>query len=120
MKCNHTPHGPALLAVATALVLWVLLPAVPAVQANDADPGPMGQFIAGQNPPGPTGDHGGTDDSGGLDADPDTFQIDGHFGVGYGRIDAPAPPTVPGGPFGRLIGWLLAVFGSRIFGFHVR
>jgi len=120
MKRNHTPHGPALLAVATALVLWVLLPAAPAVQANDDDPSAMGQIYVGTDHSGPTGDHGGTDDSGGFDADPDTFQIDGHFGVAVGRVETPAPPVYTGGPFGRLIGWVLTVFGSRIFGFYVR
>jgi hypothetical protein len=120
MKRNYTPHGPALLAVATALVLWVLLPGATAVQANEDDPSVMGTFLVSQNPPGPNGDHGGMDDSGGLDADPDTFQIDGHFGLGIGRVESPAPPVYTGGSFGRLVSWLLTVFGSRIFGFYVR
>ncbi len=108
---------PALAALVVGLALWVLLPA-PSVQANTGDTGSsMGQLRVGMGtPPGGGGKGGGTnDDGGGLNADPDTFEIDSYLGAPIGSVENPVQPVVPGGPFGRFLGWLLAFWGGRMF-----
>jgi hypothetical protein len=96
-----------------ALCLWVLLPASSAL-AYDNDPG-VGEFYVGGSGQigdrGPEGTSGGT--GGGLEADPDTFQIDSRAGGSIGEVQAPAPQAPRIDHFTLWVRtWLMVVFGG--------
>lgn len=96
-----------------ALCLWVLLPASSAL-AYDNDLG-EGEFYVGGS--GQTGDRGTEGASGGtgggLEADPDTFQIDSRAGGSIGDVQGPALQVPRPGRFASWVRtWLMVVFSG--------
>jgi hypothetical protein len=111
MKWQNTRFGLASLVL--ALCVWVSIPASSALANDEFGPG-AGEFYTGA---GQTGERGPEDVggglSGGLEADPDTFQIDSRVGGSIGQTQNPVP-RVPGTD--RFLfwvhTWLMVVFSG--------
>jgi hypothetical protein len=110
MKWRNTRYGPAWVAVAVALFVWVLLPVAHA-SANDDTQG--GEFYTGEVTGHGSQDVGGPTPPGGLQADPDTFQIDAQVGGSPGEIQSPLPaPGSSDGFFTLVRNWLMVVLSG--------
>ncbi len=111
MRWQDTRFRPVWLVA--ALCLWVLLP-VSSAMAYDNDLG-AGEFYVGGSSQigdrGPQDTGGGT--GGGLEADPDTFQIDSRAGGSIGDVQEPVLQVPRVDRFASWVRtWLMVVFGG--------
>ena len=114
MRWQDTRFRPVWLAM--ALCLWVLLPVSSALAHDDSA---AGEFYVGGGSQigdrGPRDTGGGT--GGGLEADPDTFQIDSRVSGSIGEVRGAVlqvPRTYRFASWVRT--WLMVVFGSGFCG----
>ena len=115
MRSQYTRFGPVYLAM--ALCLWVLLPASAAVAYDDDSAPGAGEFYVGDNNQigsrGPQDVGGST--GGGLEADPDTFQIDSRVGGSIRTVQGPALQAPRADRFVSWVRtWLMVVFGGGV------
>ena len=96
-----------------ALCLWVLLPATSAL-AYDNDLGAGEFYVGGSSQSGDRGTEGASGGTGGgLEADPDTFQIDSQAGGSIGDVQGPALQVSRTDRFAFWVRtWLMVVFGG--------
>ncbi len=110
MRWQDTRFRPVWLVA--ALCLWVLFPASSAVANDDLGAGEF--YVGGSSQLGNRGpqDVGGGF-GGGLEADPDTFQIDSYVGGSIGEVQEPVLRVPRADRFTSWVRtWLMVVFGG--------